>query len=312
MSVAALPGGRICVADRRACQVRVYGASGRLELAFGSRGALPGQFAHPAGVAALPGGRICVADCENHRVQVLAPRGAGFEPEAAFGSRTPPAAAGPPRPAPRGTLLFPLGVAALPGGRICVADTKNHRVLVLGARGALELELGSRGAARARSLRSPAAVAAGPRGRIYAAGGLCRTGPGGAGAPADAVHAFGPSGDLEFAFGPHGAGRGMVDSPAGIAVDARGRILVADTGNGRVVAFDDAGRFSHELAGSGPRGPLRSPTGVAVRGDGSVCVAEAYGSAVLVLDPAGNELLRFGMGGTGTPEAQAAAAAAAT
>ena len=318
MSVAALPGGRICVADRRACRLRVYGPSGRLELALGSRGRLPGQFAYPAGVAALPGGRICVADCENHRVQVLAMRGAGLEPEAAFGART-PALSGPDRAAPSGTLLFPLGVAALPGGRICVADTKNHRALVLGPRGEPELELGSR-APRPRYLRSPAAAAPGPRGRIYVAGGLCRTGPGAEGPCADAVHVFGPGGGLEFAFGPHGAGRGMVDSPAGIAVDGRGRIIVADTGNDRVVAFDDSGRFSHEIAGAGRGVPLRMPTGVAVRADGSVCVAEAYGSGVLVLGPGGDVLLGFGAGGTGdmempppqAPQAAAAAAAAAT
>ena len=306
MSVAALPGGRICVADRRACRVRVYGPAGRLELSLGSRGALPGQFAHPAGVAALPGGRICVADCENHRVQVLAPRGAGLAPEAAFGSRTPSDLRS---PAPPGTFLFPLGVAALPGGRICVADTKNHRVQVLGPRGAFELELGSRGPARPCSLRSPMAVAAGPRGRVYAAGGLCRTGPGAAGACADAVHVFGPAGDLEFAFGPHGAGRGMVDSPSGLAVDARGGIVVADTGNDRVVAFDDSGRFSHEIAGPERSARVRGPTGVAVRADGSVCVAEAYDSGVLVVDPCGTELLRFGAGGTGGMPPPAAASA---
>ena len=308
MSVAALPGGRICVADRRACRVRVYGPAGRLEIELGTRGGLPGQFAHPAGVAALPGGRICVADCENHRVQVLAPRGAGFVPEAAFGSRTPAAAAAPPSAPPPGTFLFPLGVAALPGGRICVADTKNHRVQVLGPRGAFELELGSRGAARPAALRSPLAVAAGPRGRVYAAGGLCRTGPRGEGPCADAVHAFGPAGDLELAFGPHGSGRGMVDSPSGLAVDARGLVIVADTGNDRVAAFDGSGRFSHELAGPERGVRVRRPTGVAVRADGSVCIAEAYDSGVLVVDPCGAELLRFGAGGTGAaPPADAAA-----
>ena len=322
MSVAALPGGRICVADRRACRVRVYGPAGRLELAFGSRGRLPGQFAYPAGLAALPGGRICVADCENHRVQVLAPRGAGFAPELSFGSRTPttaPAAAAPGPgllsrpPPPRGTLLFPLGVAALPGGRICVADTKNHRALVFGPRGAFEMELGRRGAARPACLRSPPAAAAGPRGRIYVASGLCRAGPGADGPCADAVHVFGPSGEPEFTFGPHGAGRGMLDSPAGIAAGPRGRILVADTGNGRVLAFDDAGRFELELAGPGRGSPLRGPTGVAVRADGSVCVSESYGSGVRVLDPDGHEMLRFGAGGTGAaPAADSAAARAST
>ena len=306
MSVAALPGGRICVADRRACQIRVYGPAGRLELAFGSRGSLPGRFAHPAGLAALPGGRICVADCENHRVQVLAPRGGRFVPELAFGSRTPAAAAAGPA-APLGTFSFPLGVAALPGGRICVADTKNHRVQVFGPGGGFELQLGS-GAARGDAastpalpagLRSPRAAAAGPRGRTYVVGGLTRVGPGGAGPCADAVHVFGPSGDPEFSFGPHGAGRGMVDAPAGIAVDARGRVLVADTGNGRVLAFDEDGRFEYEFAGSGRRAALGIPTGVAARADGTVCIAEAHGSRVRVLGRGGRQVLVFGAGGTG-------------
>ena len=308
MSVAALPGGRICVADRRACQLRVYGPEGLLELVFGSRGSLPGQFAHPAGLAALPGGRICVADCENHRMQVLAPRGGWLVPELAFGSRT-PAGLGPgpgPGPAaPPGTFSFPLGVAALPGGRICVADTKNHRVQVFGPGGRFEMQPGTGAALDAAAaghssgLRSPRDAAAGPRGRIYVVGGLCRAGPGGEGPCADAVHVFGPSGDPEFSFGPHGAGRGMVDAPAGIAVDARGRVLVADTGNGRVLAFDEAGRFESELAGSGRRAALRGPTGIAARADGTVCIAEAYGSRVRVLDRGGCQVLEFGAGGTG-------------
>ena len=302
MSVAALPRGRICVADRRACRLRVYGPAGRLELELGSRGGLPGQFAYPAGLAALPRGRICVADCENHRVQVLAPDGARFRPELAFGSRTPAGASGGPG-APRGTFSFPLGVAALPRGRICVADTKNHRAQVFGPGGRFEMDLGAGAAPPGGVPRGPRAAAAGPRGRTYVAGGLSREGSRAGGRAVNAVHAFGPSGEPEFSFGPHGAGRGMVDAPAGLAVDARGRVLVADTGNGRVLAFDADGRFECELDAGGP---LKGPTGIAVRGDGAVCVAEAYGGRVRILGPGGGLLLYFGAGGTGAAPAGAA------
>lgn len=56
---------------------------------------------------------------------------------------------------------------------------------------------------------------------------------------------------LERAVGRYGVGAGEFSGPLGIAVDPRGRILVADTGNHRVVRLDSAGVFLGEFGGFG-------------------------------------------------------------
>ena len=71
---AALPGGRLAVADEDNHRVVVLdAATGAFERAIGSEGGGDGYFDEPCGVAALPGGRLAVADSDNHRVVVLAP-----------------------------------------------------------------------------------------------------------------------------------------------------------------------------------------------------------------------------------------------
>ena len=72
--MAALPGGRLAVADTENHRVVVLdAATGAFARAIGSEGDGDGQFNYPSGVAALPGGRLAVADYANHRVVVLAP-----------------------------------------------------------------------------------------------------------------------------------------------------------------------------------------------------------------------------------------------
>lgn len=56
---------------------------------------------------------------------------------------------------------------------------------------------------------------------------------------------------LERAVGRYGVGAGEFSGPLGIAVDPRGRILVADTGNHRVARFDSAGIYLGEFGGFG-------------------------------------------------------------
>jgi phage tail-like protein len=100
---------------------------------------------------------------------------------------------------------------------------------------------------------------------------------------AHAVVRVGPCGDaslLGCADGPSDV-PGRVDGPRGIAVDRRGRIVVADTGNCRVQRFDAR---TGQLVGLGPEG-LDRPVAVAVDAGGRLYVAEAAG------------IRRFGPGG---------------
>jgi DNA-binding beta-propeller fold protein YncE len=84
-----------------------------------------------------------------------------------------------------------------------------------------------------------------------------------------------PEGVTNMFEGGKGAGKGEFDSPTGIAVDANGNILVADTNNGRIEKFSSTGAFLSIIGmkGSG-HGQLGEPNGIAVDRAGNIYVAE--------------------------------------
>ncbi len=67
--------------------------------------------------------------------------------------------------------------------------------------------------------------------------------------------------------GRFGVGPGELTAPQGVAVDPRGRILVADTGNHRIVRFDSTGAAIDQFGGFGSDdGRFDRPTDVATAG----------------------------------------------
>ena len=88
--------------------------------------------------------------------------------------------------------------------------------------------------------------------------------------------------------GGKGTGRGQFDSPAGIAVDGSGNVLVADTNNGRIEKFSATGTFLGILGTKGTGyGQLRNPNGIAVDRIGNIYVADALRNCVQKLAPDG-------------------------
>jgi DNA-binding beta-propeller fold protein YncE len=66
-------------------------------------------------------------------------------------------------------------------------------------------------------------------------------------------------------------------------VDNQGRVYVADTGNKRVVVFDDQGGFQNVIGfGGSEPGQFDEPVGVAVTDDGLVFVADTWNQRVQV------------------------------
>ncbi len=84
-----------------------------------------------------------------------------------------------------------------------------------------------------------------------------------------------PEGVTNVFEGGRGAGKGELDSPMGIAVDASRNILVADTNNGRIEKFSSTGAFLSIIGmkGSG-HGQLGEPNGIAVDRAGNIYVVE--------------------------------------
>jgi len=85
-----------------------------------------------------------------------------------------------------------------------------------------------------------------------------------------------PEGVTNMFEGGRGTGKGQFDSPAGIAFDGSGNILVADTNNGRIEKFSPNGTFvtSVGTSGKGHR-QFGAPNGLAVDRAGNIYVAEA-------------------------------------
>jgi len=88
--------------------------------------------------------------------------------------------------------------------------------------------------------------------------------------------------------GGKGNGKGQLDSPTGIAVDANGNVLVADTGNGRIEKFSPTGAFLSSIGTKGGgHGQFGDPNGIAIDGTGNIYVAEASNHRVQKLAPDG-------------------------
>ncbi|MGW4060150.1 NHL repeat-containing protein [Amycolatopsis sp. NPDC004747] len=93
---------------------------------------------------------------------------------------------------------------------------------------------------------------------------------------------------LPRAFGGPGTGPGQFRAPSGIAVDTRGRVWVADTGNDRVQAFTRDGALVRVLAGR-----LKAPEAVAVDAAGNVYVADTGNRRVVQFSWQGGFLREF-------------------
>jgi len=86
----------------------------------------------------------------------------------------------------------------------------------------------------------------------------------------------------------------QLDAPQGIAVDAAGRIYIADGGNGRIRVVDTDGR----IRSTG--GSFGEPSDVAVDAAGNIYVAGASDAAVFRITPAGVRTTFAGTGVAGT------------
>lgn len=95
--------------------------------------------------------------------------------------------------------------------------------------------------------------------------------------------------------GDFGYGRGALLNPLGLAADDRGRLYVADGGNGRIAVYDDYGNFLHDIG----RDTLSRPSAVAVSPFGLVWAADQDRQAIVAFSADGAILLRRGDAGKG-------------
>lgn len=193
-------------------------------------GAGRGQFDDPRGIAADYGnGNTYVVDMGNDRVESFTIDGAfagswgGMDGSVTFGTTE----AG----------LGPTGIAVGFDGLIYVADTWNHRVVVLNSNGEAVREFGTFGDTADSADASPQpGLFFGPRAVAVTGDEIFVVDTGN-----ERVQVFSPDGTFLRSWGGLGNGPSQFVEPVGIVVGPDGRVYVADSGNGRISVFQRDG-----------------------------------------------------------------------
>jgi len=225
----------------------------------------------PRGISLDHMQRVFVADTGNNRVVVLDANGSVESEFGRFGSGD-------------GQFLSPTDVAAREGFFVYVVDAENERVQkfdrfrsfveVVVARGGIDGAFGV-----------PQGIEIDDQGRLYVTD-----------VEQDKVWVLDSfSGSLEMEIGGFGATESRFVDPTDVAIGPDRRILVTDTGNGRVQVFDRLGSFLFSLDGSGPGArPLRRPEGIAYDRRGLVYVSDPTQARVVIFDADGRPLAEIG------------------
>ncbi len=191
-------------------------------------------------------------------------------------------------------LNAPRGIAIGKDSDIYVADSRNHRILRIAADGSVLNEWGSfadlaQGDAPIGTFNEPWGVAVGPDGSVYVTDTWNHR-----------VQKFTKDGTPIKTWGQFGQpspefpdSNYFLWGPRGIAVDSQGRVLVADTGNKRIVVYDQEGNYLTEFGSGGfDPGQFDEPVDVAVGSDGVAYVTDTWNQRIQSFIPTeGTELL---------------------
>jgi hypothetical protein len=248
------------------------------------------QLDGPSGVAVDAGGNLLIADYGNHRVRKVTPAGtiSTVAGDGTFGF------SGDGGPA-TSAQLDPAAMAVDAGGNLLIADYVNHRVRKVTPAGTISTVAGDGtfgfsgdgGPATSAELSYPAGVAVDAGGNLLIADlrnyRVRRVTPAGTISTVAGTGAYGFGGD-------GGPATSAQLTPAGVAVDASGNLLITDSGNARVRKVTPAGTIS-TVAGDGTFG---------FSGDGGAATSagladSSYGTGEspvgLAVDAAGNLLI---------------------
>ena len=225
---------------------------------FGSSGTMPGQFRSPSSIRIDQFDNLLIADTGNNRIQKLDSSGRFIMEFGAPGSS-------------EGNVSGPTDCVenAL---RIYVVDSVNERVLEFDGDGRfVSVCVSSESLSDRFASFEPRKIAFSQTGYVFVTD-----------EDADALVVFSRFWDPVSVVGGFGAGEGRFRQPGGMAVDARGGLLVCDTGNDRLQVLSSTGNFERGIpvcAGL----PGCEPADAAIGPDGLVYVADAGLGRVIVL-----------------------------
>jgi DNA-binding beta-propeller fold protein YncE len=210
--LAPAPGGGLFVADADAAVVVRLDAAGTPVAAWGR-----GLLKRPTGLARdAKSGLLYVADTYAHDIKVFDDNGRLAHVIGRRGIAD-------------GEFNYPTHLA-FAQGELYVTDTLNHRIQVFGADGqVLARKFGEHGLYLGNLVR-PKGVAVDGEGNVYVIESYY-----------DNLLVFSPRGEFLLPIGGTGTATGRFYLPAGVWVDARNRVHIADMFNGRVVLFQFLG-----------------------------------------------------------------------
>lgn len=184
----------------------------------------------------------------------------------------------------------PEGIVRLLDGRIAVADTHYHRIVLFEDDGSVADMFGSQGTDPGQFVY-PVAITQDPDGFIYV----------GEYGDRQRIQKFTPDGRFVIQFGEHGTGPGQFQRPSGI-VWSNGTIYAVDAFNNRIQVFRDDGQFVSVLELPDNLSPLEFPYDIRGTDDGRLYVVENKAARLTVLNQDGSFVGRYGQPGRGLGE----------
>jgi tripartite motif-containing protein 71 len=228
----------------------------------------------PLGVAAGPKGKSFVADTGNNRVMVFDSNGKVIKVFGHLGTKD-------------GEFNFPSSIAVSNSGKVYVADFKNNRIQVFDVDGNIINIISSVNTVdqNAKPLMfSPVAVAIDSKERIYISDTFRQR-----------ILVLDQNGKLQRIIGQEGSQPGQLLYANGLAVDENNNLLlVSDSNNARIQAFDLDGKFLWKQESAGKDSVLALPKGIAIA-NGVIFVADAPAHRIVVYNKEGKFLYKFGI-----------------
>jgi len=206
-----------------------YDKFGTLLMQWGASGTGNGQFNGPIGIAVDDGGSVYVADRNNNRIQK-------FDGAGNYLSQFGTAGTG------NGQFNHPSNIAN-DGAYLYITEEGNNRVQKFSLAGNYVRQWGSLGSGNGQFNASVGIAVDRNRQQVYVSEYI-----------GNRIQQFTVFGDYIKILSDSGSGTGAVTNPLGLATDQHGNVYVADSGNARVVQFNDNGTYLTNFAIAGANG----------------------------------------------------------